>query len=116
VALTGIGTGADSISPKLASRTPGVGAKQVSRSTNVEVRFTEAVRGVAKSTFKLISTTSGKVVKAKVAKVGGKWVLDPAKRLAAGTKYRVQLVGGTSAIRDLAGNALANQRWSFTTK
>ena len=116
VALTGIGTGADSISPKLASRTPGVGAKQVSRSTNVEVRFTEAVRGVSKSTYKLISTTSGKVVKAKIAKVGGKWRLDPARRLAGGTKYRVQLMGGGNAIRDLAGNALANQRWSFTTK
>lgn len=115
VALTGAGSGVDRVSPRLASRTPGARAKGVSRSTNVDVRFTEAVRGVSAATFRLTSA-SGKLVRAKVSKVGSGWRLDPAKRLAAGTKYKVQLVGGARAIRDLAGNALATQRWSFTTQ
>jgi hypothetical protein len=46
--------------------------------------------------------------------------LNPTATLAANTKYTATLVGGpltgpTPNIRDVAGNALANKSWSFTT-
>jgi hypothetical protein len=41
--------------------------------------------------------------------------LDPTAPLASGTAYTASLVGGAAAIRDGAGNPLANDAWSFTT-
>lgn len=122
VGLTGTGVTrqqADSIRPVLASRSPRAGARGVSRRANVDVVFSEAVRGVDKATFRLKDLTLGGTIKARVVKVGSSgstWRLDPATRLAAGRKYRVMLIGGPGAIRDLAGNPLSSMGWRFTTR
>ena len=41
--------------------------------------------------------------------------INPNTTLAARTVYTATLTGGTTAIRDLAGNPLTTTRWSFTT-
>jgi hypothetical protein len=107
---------ADHTRPAVSARTPGSGAKRVSRNANVEATFTEAVRGVGATTFKVINTRTGKKVTGRITRSGSTWRLDPGSRLAARTTYRVKLIGGSSAIRDIAGNALASLRWSFTTR
>lgn len=120
ITLTGAGLteaqANDKTRPTVASRTPGARAKRVARTANVEVSFDEAVQGVATTTFKLVNTRSGKVVTARVVRAGSAWRLDPSSRLARGTTYRVKLVGGSAAIRDIAGNPLASLTWSFTTR
>ena len=107
---------ADRTRPTVSSRTPGAGARRVSRTAPVEVTFTEAVQGVGRTTFKVINTRTDKVVSGRLTRSGRTWRLDPRSRLAARTTYRVKLIGGASAIRDIAGNTLASQRWSFTTR
>jgi hypothetical protein len=44
-----------------------------------------------------------------------KWILDPDVTLAANTKHKVTVTGGTTGVRDLAGNPLRTTTWSFTT-
>jgi hypothetical protein len=120
IAVTGNGIteaqASDQKRPTVASRTPGARAKRVSRRADIEVTFTEAVQGVGTTTFKVINTRTHQLVTGRLSRSGRTWRLDPGSRLAAGTKYRVKLIGGSSAIRDIAGNALASQRWSFTTR
>ena len=41
--------------------------------------------------------------------------LNPSANLAADTQYTARLTGGTSAVRDMANNPLANVTWTFTT-
>jgi hypothetical protein len=41
--------------------------------------------------------------------------LNPTDSLAADTRYTATLTGGPSAIRDIAGNALATTTWTFLT-
>jgi hypothetical protein len=41
--------------------------------------------------------------------------LNPSVTLAGNTVYRVTLTGGTTAVRDIAGNPLTTTSWTFTT-
>ena len=43
------------------------------------------------------------------------WGVDPEVVLEPGTRYVVTLVGGPTAIRDLAGNPLETTTWRFKT-
>ena len=129
VALSGTGVGAqpappgppappgnDNTNPDVASHRPADGARKVSRNANVDVRFTETVQGVTGTTFTLTNLRTGDRVAARVTRHGSTWRLDPNRKLAARTTYRVDIVGGGSAIRDLAGNALASESFTFTTR
>ena len=41
--------------------------------------------------------------------------LNPGATLPASTRFRVNLTGGLTGIRDLAGNPLGDVTWTFTT-
>ncbi|MBX7442275.1 MULTISPECIES: S8 family serine peptidase [unclassified Arthrobacter] len=103
--------------PTVSSYTPGSNALLVRRSNNISATFSEAVQGVAASTFTLRNSSTGAAVAATVYRNGttNQWILDPKEPLAAKTRYTVTLAGGTTAIRDVAGNPLANWSWQFTT-
>ncbi|MGY1593837.1 Ig-like domain-containing protein [Geodermatophilus sp. SYSU D00708] len=95
---------------------PAANTANVARGANVTARFSEPVTGVGTATVVLRSPT-GATVPARVTydKARRTVTLNPSATLAARTKYTVTLTGGTTAIRDAAGNPLATTRWSFTT-
>ena len=79
--------------------------------------FGERVAGVAASTFKLKNTATGAAVTAVVSRSGttNRWILNPNATLTANTNFTVTVTGGTTAVRDLAGNPLSTSIWRFTT-
>ncbi|MFC8523586.1 MULTISPECIES: S8 family serine peptidase [Micrococcaceae] len=103
--------------PTVTSYSPGSNALLVRRSSSISATFSEAVQGVNTTTFTLKNPATGAVVAATAYRNGttNQWILDPQETLAAKTRYTVTLTGGTSGIRDLAGNPLASRSWQFTT-
>lgn len=103
--------------PTVTSYSPGSNALLVRRSSSISATFSEAVQGVNTTTFTLKNPATGAVVAATAYRNGttNQWILDPQETLAAKTRYTVILTGGTSGIRDLAGNPLASRSWQFTT-
>jgi P pilus assembly chaperone PapD len=106
------------------------GATQVARTANVQAYFNHDMRAstFTSSTFKIrkqgtttwlgatrsvnntISPTSTNGSSQSVA------TLNPNSDLAANTTYQVMVVGGSSGVKDVNGNALgANKSWTFTT-
>src|SRR5215213_7180475 len=109
---------------------PVSGATQVARTANVQVYFNHDMKAstITSSTFKIrkqgtttwlgatrsvnntISPTSTNSSSQSVA------TLNPSSDLAANTTYQVMVVGGSSGVKDLNGNALgANKSWTFKT-
>ncbi len=115
VSLAGTGKGKDRIAPKVVGKSPSSKAKRVKRGKDVQVRFSEEVRGVTKSSLRL-TLGSGKVVKAKLTKLegGDLWRLDPKTKLKGDKDYRVRLIG--ARIHDRGGNRLASTDWKFHTR
>jgi hypothetical protein len=103
--------------PTITTRTPASGATGASRTASVSVTFSEAMAGVAASTFKLKNTTTGAAIAAVVTRNGtsNQWILNPSATLTASTNFTVTVTGGTTAVRDLAGNPVATSIWRFTT-
>ncbi len=99
--------------PTVSKRTPASGAKSVSRSGNVHVKFSEAVSGVSGSSFKLVDS-KGKTVSAKVSYNSRTKTatLNPSSKLKANATYKVRL---SSSIKDASGNRLSATNWSFRT-
>jgi hypothetical protein len=89
----------------------------VSRFTDVEVLFSESVKGVDDDTFRLFNAKTGRSVSADVFRAGSSrhWVLDPDFRLSRKTRYVATLDGGRFDIRDFSGNRLSDTSWSFVT-
>jgi len=102
--------------PTISARTPASAATGVSRTANVTATFSEAVAGVSGSSFQL-KNAAGTIITAVVSRNGttNQWILNPSVTLAASTRYTATLTGGTTSIRDNAGNPLASTSWSFTT-
>ncbi len=115
VSLAGTGKGKDRVAPKVVGKSPSSKAKRVKRGKDVQVRFSEEVRGVTKSSLRL-TLGSGKVVKAKLTKLegGDLWRLDPKSKLKGDKDYRVRLIG--ARIHDRGGNRLASTDWKFHTR
>ncbi|HWL99971.1 MAG TPA: Ig-like domain-containing protein, partial [Nocardioidaceae bacterium] len=115
--VTLTGTGQDTRRARVAASTPRRG-QRVGVNKNVSARFNEAVRGVKKSSFTLTNQSNGNKVRGSVSRVGqtNRYVLNPRRSLDRGTTYRVRLVGGKAAIRDLAGNPLRTKAWKFRTR
>jgi hypothetical protein len=111
-----VGNGRDVTRPAVAGRTPAAGATAASRTGNVTVRFSEAVKGVRSTTFKLTSLSSGARRAASITHSGNRWVLNPTATLPGGTRFRVSLVGGASAIRDSHDVTLRSTSWTFRTR
>jgi phosphoribosylformimino-5-aminoimidazole carboxamide ribonucleotide (ProFAR) isomerase len=105
--------------PTVTARTPAINATGVTVGSNITATFSEAVNGVTTTTFAVRPTAApaSAPIAGTVTRNGttNQWILNPTANLAANTSYTVRLTGGTAAIRDLAGAALATTSWSFTT-
>ena len=109
----------DTTPPTVLSTTPANGAKSVAASAVVTATFSEALTAstVTTSTFvlrdplnNLVSTNVSYDAATKTA------TLAPTAALQPETEYSARLIGGSSGIKDAAGNALAaDYVWSFTT-
>jgi hypothetical protein len=111
--------GPDTTPPTVTGRLPATDAEGVTPATNVSVSFSEAMSAasITASTFQL-RDPGGAVVPAAVTYDGGgrTATLDPQGVLADSTRYTATVKGGTTGVKDNAGNALvADQSWSFTT-
>jgi subtilisin family serine protease len=100
--------------PTVTAVSPGSNATSVPAGTNVTATFSAAVQGVTSATF-VLKNAAGSTIPATVTynATTRTATLDPSASLAADTAYTATLVGGTSAIRDTAGTALASTSWTF---
>jgi hypothetical protein len=108
---------ADNTPPAVSSVSPVNGATLVNIYTTATANFNEAINAstVTGSTFQLRDAGSN-LVSATVSTSSNQITLTPTAALTTSTTYTVTIVGGTSGVRDLAGNALVNNySWSFTT-
>lgn len=107
----------DTKSPTIDSRSPNVGTVQIPVNTNIKVTFSEPVQSstVATSTFQLKIAGGATEVPGSVSlsSDGKAATLDPTSDLAPLQSYTVSL---TSGVKDLAGNSLNSENWSFTTE
>jgi len=103
--------------PEITAMTPRPGATLVRRTSNIAVTFSEAIQGADTATVSLKNAATGARVTATVFRNGttNQWILDPSATLASRTSYTVNVAGGATAVRDLAGNPLKSAGWSFTT-
>ena len=78
--------------------------------SNAEATFSEAIAAstISSSTFTLTKQGSSQAVGAQVAydEATKKATLDPTSDLDPGTSYTATIKGGTSGVKDLAGNPL----------
>jgi hypothetical protein len=102
--------------PAITTRTPGTGAFAASTTANITATFSENVTGVSGTTFTL-KNAAGTAITAVVSYSATTRVatLNPSASLVADAKYTATLTGGTTAIRDTAGNPAATSSWTFTT-
>jgi Big-like domain-containing protein len=105
-------TGDDQVPPHLISSAPADGDTNVSTSTTIRLVFDEAVSGVTGSTVML--SAAGSPVADSVSMFDAvTFTVQPATTLPAMTTVTVTLTPG---IRDLAGNALVQTSFAFTTR
>jgi VCBS repeat-containing protein len=109
----------DMIAPSVTATSPVNGAIGVSVFGNVTAQFSEAINQTTLSTatFSLRDSTNTVVPTAvtydSTAHVA---TLDPAATLAYSSVYTATIVGGSSGVKDIVGNALVNDYvWTFTT-
>ena len=109
----------DTTPPAITSVTPPAGATNVATVATVTAAFSEPINAasVTSSTVAL-RDPSNSVVPATVTYNAGSTtaILTPLQPLAVSTTYAVTIAGGTTGVRDAAGNGLAaDYTWSFTT-
>ena len=110
-------SGLDTTPPTVSSVSPVNGATAVATATTVTATFSETMNAatINASSFEL-RNAANTVVAATVSANGNAATLTPSSPLANGTTYSATVHGGSSGVKDLAGNALsANVTWSFTT-
>ena len=107
----------DTTPPTVTNTDPVDGATGVSVTKSVSATFSEAVQGstVSTTTFTLKAGTTS--IPGTVTLSGGNIAtFDPTSSLAASTTYTATITGGSSGVKDLAGNQMsANKILSFTT-
>ena len=106
----------DTTAPTVTAVTPASGATGVATNSTATATFSEAVTGVSGTTFTL--TRAGTAVPATVAydAASRTATLTPNAALAVSTTYTATVKGGSTGVKDTAGNALAADRvWTFTT-
>jgi hypothetical protein len=107
----------DTTAPTVTARNPAAGATGVATGTAVTATFSEAMdpATLTSSTFQL-RAGSNPPVSATVSYAANTATLTPASALAANTAYTATVKGGSTGVKDLAGNPLAaDATWSFTT-
>lgn len=106
-------TTAASGAPAIAGRSPARNATGVSRTTNVRVRFTKAVRA-STIRIRLKDALTGLAVPGKLTYVSSTHVatFNPTPTLRSHRRYVVVVSGA----KDSAGTVMAKSSWSFTTR
>jgi Bacterial Ig-like domain/Chitobiase/beta-hexosaminidase C-terminal domain/Bacterial Ig domain len=109
----------DTTPPTVTAVTPAAGATAVTGGTAVTAAFSEDINPatLTSSTF-VLRNPSGVAVGATVSYSAASRLatLTPSAVLAGSTTYTATVNGGTSGVKDIAGNAVAsNFVWSFTT-
>lgn len=102
----------DTTPPTVSSTNPAAGATGVVASVKPTVTFSESMSAssITTSTVRLIDVASGSAVaqlSGSPALSGAVVTITPAAVLGAGKQYRIEVTGGASGAKDLAGNALA---------
>ena len=114
------GGGSDTTPPSISTSTPAGGATGVAVSVSPTATFSEPMDAatVNSTTFSLLRQGTTTPVAASVSYNAGALTatLDPAADLQAGATYSATVRGGSSGVKDSAGNALSSDvTWSFTT-
>ena len=109
----------DTTPPTVSSVSPAAGATGVATSTAVSATFSEAMNAatIGASTFEL-RDAANVLVASNVSYDAPTLTarLTPTAALAASQTYTATVLGGSTGVKDAAGNALAaNVAWSFTT-
>jgi hypothetical protein len=112
--------GVDASPPTVNSVAPAAGATGVDTTSNAEVTFSEAMdpATIDATTFTLTKQGSAQPLPAQVAydQTTRKATLTPADGMEPSTTYTATVKGGSSGVKDLADNPLAQDKtWSFTT-
>jgi hypothetical protein len=109
----------DTTPPTVTNFSPPSGGANVSTTTVVTATFSEPMNGstITGTTFTLRNPSNVAVPASVTYNTGTRIAtLTPTSALAGTTTYTAIVSGGSSGVKDLAGNALANDAtWSFTT-
>jgi hypothetical protein len=110
----------EKIPPTVTAKTPADGATGLNVGSSATATFSEAMAAssISASTF-LLKDSSGAAVATKVTYSASTNVatLTPSSALQYGASYTLTVKGGSSGVKDLAGNALAaDVSWSFSTE
>ena len=110
----------DSAPPTVAATSPASGASDVIRTSNVTARFSEALDPATVTAGTVTLRDSGNNLLPAVVTYNAaafRVTLDPLDPLSFGATYTVRILGGSSGVKDRAGNALAaDYVWTFTTQ
>ncbi|MDQ0636107.1 hypothetical protein QFZ40_004016 [Arthrobacter pascens] len=110
--------GGDTTPPTVTGTSPTGGATGVAVTANVTGTFSEAMNASTVTSSTVTLTAGGTLVPAAVTYDATNKVatLNPTADLAAATTYTATIKGGSSGVKDVAGNALASDKtWTFTT-
>ena len=109
---------ADTTAPTVTGTSPAAGATGAAVSTNVTATFSEAMNAstINADTFTLKTGPTTVTAAVSLNSTGNTATLNPGTDLAAGTTYTATIKGGSTGVKDAAGNALASDKtWTFTT-
>lgn len=104
--------GGDTTTPRVTARSPEGGVPINARSVNVDVTFSESVRGVDATDLVLTGSAAGKAVIGAPVHLGNNVWRFSVSNLFSGA-VNVSLAPDANDIEDAAGNDLANTRWTF---
>lgn len=104
----------DTTRPTVTGRTPASRKTGVDRDTSIAVRFSEPVRGMSKTTVRLVRVSNGTVVSATVSynSTTRTTTINPTHRLSSWATYRVEVRSG---VKDLVANPVVTTSWRFKT-
>ena len=107
----------DNTPPTIISVLPANAAIGVSLSASITANLSEAINAssVTGTSF-ILKDAQNNIIPTSVTTSSGVLTLIPSSALVTSTTYTATIAGGSSGIKDLAGNALVNNySWSFTT-
>jgi hypothetical protein len=104
--------GGDTTPPRVTGRGPEAGEPWAPQGSRAAITFSEQVTGVTATTVSLAPAAGGSAIPAELTYLPSarRVLLDPSSALAPGS-YRLSLGSG---IRDLAGNHITAQSWTFS--
>jgi hypothetical protein len=110
-------TGPDTTPPTVSSVTPTNGATGIALTTTVTATMSEDLDAATVTTSTVeLRNPSNTLITSTVSESAGIITLNPNASLLPSTVYTAKVIGGSSGVKDVAGNALATTfTWSFTT-